>query len=71
MYYQYYCFIACSSLVGSLGDCVPSAMIVTSVMTPPQAYWIRYAQTEAVEVRTYIVYVNFFKHPKLWFGGPF
>ena len=41
---------ACSSLVGSLCDCVPSAMIVTSVMTPPQAYWIRYAQTEVVEV---------------------
>ncbi|XP_064405086.1 inositol polyphosphate-4-phosphatase type I A-like [Halichondria panicea] len=41
--------LACSSLVGSLGDCVPSAMIVTSVMTPPQAYWIRYAQTEVVE----------------------
>ena len=42
--------VACSSLVGSLRDGVPSAMIVTSCMTPPQAYWIRYAQTEVIEV---------------------
>jgi len=42
--------LACSSLVGSLRDGVPSALIVTSCMTPPQAYWIRYAQTEVIEV---------------------
>ena len=48
---------ACSSLVGSLRDCVPSALIVTSCMTPPQAYWIRYAQTEVIEVHTVIVHL--------------
>lgn len=42
--------LACSSLVGSLRDSVPNALIVTSCMTPPQAYWIRYAQTEVIEV---------------------
>ena len=47
---------ACSSLVGSLRDCVPSALIVTSIMTPPQAYWIRYAQTEVIEVST--IYIH-------------
>lgn len=38
--------LACSSLVGSG---VPSALIVTSCMTPPQDYWMRYAQTEVIE----------------------
>lgn len=38
--------LACSSLVG---DGVPSALIVTSCMTPPQDYWMRYAQTEVIE----------------------
>jgi hypothetical protein len=41
--------LACSSLVGSLHNAVPSALIVTSCMSPPQAYWIRYAQTEVIE----------------------
>ena len=41
--------LACSSLVGSSRDSVPSTLIVTSCMTPPQMYWIRYAQTEVVE----------------------
>lgn len=41
--------LACSSLVGNLRDCVPSSLIVTSSMTPPQAYWLRYAQTEVIE----------------------
>lgn len=47
--------VACSSLVGSLHDSVPTALIVTSCMTPPQAYWIRYAQTEVIEVCTDIL----------------
>jgi inositol polyphosphate-4-phosphatase len=41
--------LACSSLVGSLHGSVPNSLIVTSCMSPPQAYWIRYAQTEVVE----------------------
>lgn len=44
--------LACSSLVGNVKDGVPSSLIVTSCMTPPQAYWIRYAQTEVIEVHT-------------------
>lgn len=48
--------VACSSLVGNVKDGVPSSLIVTSCMTPPQAYWIRYAQTEVIEVRLFAVY---------------
>lgn len=41
----------CSSLIGGLVDAhPPSALVVTHCMTPPQAYWIRYAQTEVIEV---------------------
>ena len=44
--------LACSSLVGGVRDSSPpSPLIVTSCMTPPQAYWMRYAQTELVDVR--------------------
>ena len=42
---------ACSSLLGSMSPGgLPSTFIITEYMTPPQAYWIRYAQTEVVEV---------------------
>ena len=43
--------LACSSLVGGITETAPpSPLIITHCMTPPQAYWIRYAQTELVEV---------------------
>lgn len=43
--------LACSSLVGGITEVAPpSPLIITHCMTPPQAYWIRYAQTELVEV---------------------
>ncbi|XP_019863241.1 PREDICTED: type I inositol 3,4-bisphosphate 4-phosphatase-like [Amphimedon queenslandica] len=42
--------LSCSSLVGGVRDVSPpSPLIVTSCMTPPQAYWMRYAQTELVD----------------------
>jgi hypothetical protein len=42
--------LSCSSLVTRRGDVVPpSSLIVTHCMTPPQAYWMRYAQTELQE----------------------
>ena len=52
--------VACSSLVGNIKDGVPSSLIVTSCMTPPQAYWIRYAQTEVIEVAS----IKYFYHLK-------
>ena len=43
--------LACSSLVGGVTEVAPPCpLIITHCMTPPQAYWIRYAQTELVEV---------------------
>ena len=43
--------IACSSLISSTGsNGLPTPLIITNCLTPPQAYWIRYAQTEVVEV---------------------
>ena len=46
------CYLACSSLIGGVGEATPPCpLIVTHCMTPPQAYWIRYAQTEVIEVR--------------------
>lgn len=42
--------LACSSLIGGVGEATPPCpLIVTHCMTPPQAYWIRYAQTEVIE----------------------
>ena len=50
-YFVLISFAGCSSLIGGLvDDCAPSALVITHCMTPPQAYWIRYAQTEVIEV---------------------
>ena len=49
--------LACSSLVGGVTDATPpSPLIVTNCMTPPQAYWMRYAQTELVDVSTCMLF---------------